>query len=160
MNPAHVLRSAALALAVLAAAAPSAARAEPVAVIVDKDNPRSDISLSELRALLLGKRQEWGDGARVIALDLEPGQPAREAVNRSVLEMDQAEVDRHWVDQKVRGSSTAPKVAPTAASVVKLVARIRGAVAYVPAGLADGTVKVLTVGGVAPGKPGYPIQSR
>jgi hypothetical protein len=155
----NLVRAAALAL-LAATGVPSAARAEPVAIIVDKENARSDISVSELRALLLGRRQEWDDGARAIPIDLEAGQPARDAVNRAVLGMDQGDVDRHWVEQKVRGAAPAPKVAPTAASVVKLVARIRGAVAYVPAGLVDGSVKVLTVGGLAPGKPGYPIVSR
>jgi len=161
MNRTSLLRAAGLAVSfLLAAAAPAPTRAEPVAIIVDKDNPKSDIGLSELRALLLGKRQEWGDGARAIVIDLEPGQPARDAVNHAVLELDQSDVDRYWVEQKVRGAAAAPKVAPTAGSVVKLVARIRGAIAYVPAGLVDGTVKVLTVNGVAPGKPGYPIVAR
>jgi hypothetical protein len=160
MNRTHLLRLAGLALVLAGAVLPSASRAEPVAIIVDKDNPRTDISASELRALLLGKRQEWPDGARAIPLDLDAGQPARDAVNRAVLDMEQADVDRYWVEQKVRGAAAAPKVAPTAASVVKLVARIRGAVAYVPASLVDGSVKVLTVGGIAPGKPGYPIQAR
>jgi ABC-type phosphate transport system substrate-binding protein len=147
--------------AALAAIAP-AARADKVqlAIVVDKDNPRSEITLEELRAIFLGKQKEWGDGTRIVPLDLEPGSGERELFNAQVLEMEQGEVDRFWVDQKMRGSSGAPRVAPAAGAVVKLAGRIRGVIGYVPAGSADGSVKILKVDGVLPGKPGYRVAGK
>ena len=137
---------------------PEALAEDPVAVVVDRDNPRTDISVSELKEIFQGKRREWSDGARVIALDLEPG-PVREGFNRNVMGMDQASVDQYWVEQKVRGAGSPPKVV-SATTAVKLVPRLRGGIAYVPLSAVDASVKVLTVGGVAPDKAGYPISSR
>lgn len=138
--------------------APEAFASDPVAIVVDRDNPRTDITVAELKEIFQGKRKDWTDGARVIALDLEPG-PAREGFNKSVMGMEQAAVDQYWVEQKVRGAGGPPKVV-SATTAMKLVPRVRGAVAYVPLSAVDATVKVLTVGGVAPDKAGYPIGSR
>ncbi len=131
-----------------------------IAVVVDRDNPRDDVSLHELRAMFLGKRHEWDHGVRVVPLDLAPGSAARATFQRAVLGMEPGEVAQYWAEAKVRGEGTAPKEAPSAAVVVKLVARVRGAVGYVPLAAADATVKVLKVDGVAPGQPGYPIRRR
>lgn len=156
MNRTIVLASLALSLAAGPALAEDPARV--IAVVVDRDNPRQDITVSELKEIFQGKRKDWADGARIIALDLEPG-PAREGFNRAVLKLDQAAVDQYWVEQKVRGAGSPPKiVSPTTA--VKLVPRVRGAVAYVPLSAVDASVKVLTVEGVAPDKAGYPIVAR
>jgi ABC-type phosphate transport system substrate-binding protein len=160
MNRTIVLASTALSLALAAAPAPARAEdpARTIAVVVDRDNPRQDITVAELREIFQGKRKDWPDGARIIALDLEPG-PAREGFNRAVLKMDQAAVDQYWVEQKVRGTGTPPKaVGP--ATAVKLVPRVRGAIAYVPLSAVDASVKVLTVEGVAPDKAGYPLVAR
>jgi ABC-type phosphate transport system substrate-binding protein len=144
---------------VLLTAGDGLARAdEAVAVVVDRDNPKNDISLSELKEIFQAKRKEWQDGARIVVLDLEPG-PVRDAFNKAVLGMDQSAVDQFWVEQKVRGAGSAPKVV-NAGTAVKLVPRVRGAVSYVPLSAVDASVKVLTVAGAAPDKGGYPIVSR
>jgi phosphate transport system substrate-binding protein len=149
-----------LSLAVGVVLPPATAQAEPVAIVVDPNNPKADISLEELKQLFLGKRGEWPDGARAVPVDLEAGSAAREAFNAAVLKMDQAAVERHWTDQKMRGAGVSPKVASSPASALKLVARVRGGVAYVPVSAVDSSVKVLTVGGQAPSAAGYPINSK
>jgi len=147
-----------LALAGLALAAPWATRAQeqPIAIVVDRDNTASDISAEELRSFYLGKRHEWADGTRAVPVDLEAGAPRRGFLT-AVLRMDEAAYDRYWVDQKVRGAGTGPRRVASASLVVRLVARVRGAVGFVPLSRVDGSVKILTVGGVAPGEPGYPL---
>lgn len=128
-----------------------------VAIVVDRDNPRTDISIAELRAIYLGQQREWQDGSRIVALDLEAGAPERETFNSAVLGMDQASVDRYWVDQRMRGAAGAPRVAPTPGSLIKLAGKVKGVIGYVPLRAVDASVKVLRVAGVAPGKPGYPL---
>jgi hypothetical protein len=138
----------------IAAALP--ATAEPLVVIVDRDNPASDISLDELKSYFTGKRKDWPDGARVIPIDLEAGAPERKVFGKTALGMSADEYERWWVDQRVRGQGSAPR-AVSAASALKLAARARGVLAYVRASQADASVKVLKVNGVAPGAAGYPL---
>lgn len=143
------------ALALLAAAPLPAAAAEPVAVIVDPGNSRTDVSAEELRSIFLGKRRDWSDGTRIVALDLPAGAAARNDFYRDALGMEARDVEQYWMEAKIRGAAGAPREAPTAGAAVKLVSRVKGAVAYVPLSQVDDSVKVLTVDGVAPGKPGY-----
>jgi ABC-type phosphate transport system substrate-binding protein len=142
--------------AILALAAP-AALAEPLAIVVDRDNPKSDVSTEEIRSIFLGKRTEWPDGTRAVPIDLDPSQASRAAFLGAVVGMTPAQFAYHWVDQGVRGAGSAPKAASTPSAALKAVARIRGAVAFVPVSLVDASVKVVTVNGKKPGDAGYPV---
>jgi hypothetical protein len=138
--------------------APAAALAEPqaIAIVVDRDNPMSDIEVEALRSLFLGKRREWPDGTRAVPVNLEAG-PPHHAFCSTVLKMSEADYERYWVDQKVRGAGTGPRPLSSSSLVIRLVARVRGAVGYVPLSRVDGSVKVLSVAGISPGQPGYPL---
>src|SRR4051812_9186587 len=103
----------------------AAAQAEPLALVVDKSNPRSEISIDEVRNIYLGKLREWSDGTRVVPLDLPAGTAERDQFNDAALGMDQERIERFWVDQKVRGIAGAPRVAPAPAAAVKLAAKVR-----------------------------------
>jgi len=153
----HAISFLALALlGALLAPMPARAEAQVIAIVVDRDNPKSDIGVEELRSLFLGKRREWPDGTRAVPIDLESGAP-RHAFCSAVLRMSEAEYERYWVDQRVRGAGTSPRSVSSPGLVIRLVARVRGAVGYVPLRWLDGSVKVLTVGGIRPGQPGYPL---
>ncbi|HUJ29518.1 MAG TPA: hypothetical protein VLW85_26035 [Myxococcales bacterium] len=147
-------------IALLLLAAPTAIASEKtaVAVVVDWSNPRTDITSAELRAIYLGQQREWADGSRIVALELEAGAPEHDAFNSAVLEMSQPDIDRYWVDQRMRGASGAPRTAPTPGSLMKLAGKVKGVIGYVPLKAVDASVKVLKVDGVAPGKPGYAIE--
>jgi ABC-type phosphate transport system substrate-binding protein len=142
---------------------PATARAQEadqvVAFVVARENPTSELSTDELRSMLLGKRRAWSDGSRVLPIDLERG-PERDAVNTRVLAMSRSDVERWWVEQRIRGSGAAPRVAGSPSAVLKLVSRLRGAIGYVPLSEVDDTVKVLRIDGVAPGVRGYPVVAK
>ncbi len=146
-----------LALAVSLAAAAASAAAEPTAVIVHRDNPREDVGAEELRSIFLGRRTEWPDGTRAAPIDQAPSAAGREAFLRAVLGMSRDQFAEHWVDQQVRGAGAGPRVAASPAAAVRLVARDRGAVAFVPLSQVTAAVKVLRVNGKAPKDPDYPM---
>ncbi len=146
-----------MALAVSLALAAAPALAEPVAVVVNRDNPRSDLSIEELRSVFLGRRTEWPDGTRVVPVDQAPSAPGRAAFLQAVLRMTAARFAEQWVDQQVRGAGSAPVVASSPAAAVRYVAKTRGAVAFVPLSVVTPAVKVISVGGKVPGEPGYAI---
>lgn len=146
-----------LAALLLEFASPALALAEPIVVVVDRDNPKTDISLEELKSYYTGKRGEWPDGARVVPIDLEAGASGRTQFVSQALGMSQAQYDQFWVDQKVRGQGTPPR-AVSEATALKLSAKVRGAIAYVPASQVDASVRVLTVNGHAAGSASYPLK--
>lgn len=142
-----------VAVSLTIAAAPAVA--EPIAVVVNHDNPKASVGAEELKAIYLGRRTEWSDGTTAQPIDQAPSAPGRAAFVAAVIGMSPARFAEHWVDQKVRGAGSAPPVATSPAAAVKLVSRVRGAVAFVPLSQVTPAVKVLAVDGKLPGQRGY-----
>jgi ABC-type phosphate transport system substrate-binding protein len=145
----------ALAASLALAAAPAVA--EPIAVIVNKDNPRSGLTVQEVRSMFLGRRTEWPDGTPAQPFDLPPAAPGRAVFIEAVAGMKPERFAEQWVDQQVRGAGNALKVAASPGAAVKLVAKFRGGIAFVPLSAVTSAVKVLILDGKLPGQRGYPI---
>src|SRR6185436_4812790 len=58
-----------------------------VAVIVNLSNPVNDLSLRELRSIVMLQRTQWPNGRKITVALHEPGYPEREAVLRRVYRM-------------------------------------------------------------------------
>lgn len=103
-----------------------------LAVIV---NPANDVKLgsSELEGLFLKKEKYWGNNDPVIVLAATPDSEPRREFDRVVLGMSAEASARYWIDTRIRSGDTAPKVIADPAMTVKLVGKLKGAVAYVPA---------------------------
>lgn len=147
-------------LPVLALAAPAGAQKMDgsYAVIVHRSTPVDELSLVQLRQIYLGEQQFWPGGERIALLLHAPGTHERAVALRHLYRMGESEFRRYWIARTFRHDAvTGPKIVSSTALAKKLVARIPGAIAIVPASQADVTVKVLRVGGRLPGSPSYPL---
>jgi len=128
-----------------------------IAVIVHPNNPSGDIALSDLAAIFRKERKTWPSGDRVIPLNWNPRTPPRVAFDAAVLKMTPDEAAAYWIDQRIRGKGDPPRSVGSAGTIQAIVARQPEAVSYLPLDQVASGVKVLLVGGVAPGQSGYPI---
>ena len=112
------------------APAPSSPAAELV-VIVRAEQPDS-VSASTLEAMFLRKERRWPNGDLAIPLDYAPENADRQRFDRAVLGMSPDEIARYWLDARIRGGPTPPREVGDADLAARLVARVRGAIAYVP----------------------------
>jgi ABC-type phosphate transport system substrate-binding protein len=146
-------------LLALLAAAPRTSRAqnaEPLAIVVNRDNPLSEISLADLRRLFRGQRSRWSDGRRVTLVMRDPGAPEREAILRSLYGLHEEEYRRTYLEAVFSGvASDAPKTLASTNGVLRFVYNVPGAIGYVRARDADRSVKMLRVDGRLPGERGY-----
>jgi len=157
MNPARWALGALL--VALGAAAPRTARAqdaEPLAIVVNRNNPVSEISLADLRRVFRGQRTRWTNGRRVTLVMRSPGAPERATILRSVCGLDEEEYRRTFM-QAVFGGQTSeiPKTLSSTNGVLRFVYNVPGAIGYVRARDVDASVKTLRVDGRLPGEPGY-----
>ncbi len=146
-----------LALAVVLALAAAPALAEPIAVVVNRENPKASATTEELKSIYLGRRTEWSDGTTTQPIDQATSAPGRPEFLEKVVGMTEEKYAEHWVDQRVRGAGSAPKVAASPAAAVKLVSKVRGAVAFVPLSKVTTAVKVVALDGKIHGEQGYPL---
>jgi ABC-type phosphate transport system substrate-binding protein len=122
---------------------------ENLAILVNADNPTSQLSDDELRAYFLKKRKVWPNGAGVRFIDREPNSLLRKTFLKTVLHQTPEEVDMYWIGQKLYSGDSAPLQEGSETMIVQFVASFKGALAYVPASFSTSVkgVKVIPIEG-------------
>jgi ABC-type phosphate transport system substrate-binding protein len=140
---------------------PSRTPWEGLAIVVNRQNPTSNVTLPDLRAMFFGERKWWTNRRRVSVAARRRGTPERQAVLRVIYKMDDRELDRYFLYQRFKGeASTSPAILQTAVDVKKFVVSTPGALGYLRASDVDDSVKVVRVNGLLPGDDGYPLRLR
>lgn len=148
-----------LAVSLICLASFCAAQNGALAVVVNKHNPLTQISLADLRQLYLGEQRFWKGRLAVTTLMRVPGAGERQIALKTVFHMSEPEYKTYWVNRVFHGqASAAPAELFSNGSAQDAVASIPGAVALVPASQVIPRVKVLKVDGYLPDDPGYPLR--
>jgi hypothetical protein len=129
----------------------------PLAVIVAKTSPLSELSSAQLTRMYMGDLVDSG-GKRLIPLNRATATEEREEFDQAVLGKSPDEMARYWIDRKIRGQSGAPKAVEPVDVYERVVAKLDGAIGYVRVSDIHGDVKVLRIDGKAPTDRGYPIR--
>ena len=117
---------------VIAWSARSLAMDDNYKVIVNPNNPVTEIDRDFLRDAFLKKAEEWGHGETIHPVDLASRFPARERFGREVLRKTPSQLKSYWNQQIFSGKGVPPPEADSAAAVVAFVVANPGAVGYVP----------------------------
>ena len=134
-------------------------RETDVVVVVHADTPVSDLSLAEVRKVLLGERQYWNSKLPVVLLIRAPVARERDVVLRVIYQMSEAQFKQYWVAKIFRAEVTSPpKIVYSNDMQYELVSAIPGAIAFVDARNVRAGVKVLRVDGHLPGDRDYPLR--
>lgn len=151
-------------MASLLSVAPRAARAqqtEPLAIVVNKNNPLSEISLVDLRRVFRGQRSRWSNGRRVTLVMRDQGTRERAAILQSLYGVAEEDYRRTYMQAVFSGETAdAPKTLTSTNGVLRFVYNVPGAIGYVRARDVDPSVKTLRVDGHLPGEPGYRLELR
>jgi hypothetical protein len=134
-------------------------RGTDIAVIVHPDTPVSDLSLSEVRKVLLGERQYWNSKLPVVLLIRAPVARERDVVLRVIYQMSEAQFKQYWVAKIFRAEIVSPpKIVYSNDLQYDLVTAMPGAIAFVDARNVRTGLKVLRVDGHLPGERDYPLR--
>jgi hypothetical protein len=144
---------------VLAGLTPLGAQpAGDVAIVVHPDVPIDNVTIGELRRLLLGDREFWPASVRVTLLIRAPIAHERDVVLKNVCQMTEAQFRQHWIGKVFRAETAlAPKIAYSTEMAGDLVNRIPGAITFMDASQVGKGLKVVRIEGRLPGEKGYPL---
>lgn len=142
--------------ALLLRAAHSVADA-PLVPIVAASSPMRDISADALRRIFLGRAQLDPQGRSIIPLNHPVGAAARVRFDHNLLGFSPDETAKYWIDQRIRGNALPPRSASPEPLLQRVVAKLPGALSYVPAGTLLPGVRALTIDGREPGDARYPL---
>lgn len=130
-----------------------------IAVIVHPEVAVDNLSVADLRRILLGDRSFWTPGVRITLLIRAPVARERDVAVGTICQMTEAQFRQHWIAKVFRAESqSGPKIVYSAAMALDEVGRIPGAISFVEAPLANSSVKVLKIDGRLPGQPGYRLR--
>jgi hypothetical protein len=129
-------------------------RGVELAVVVAESSPLQELSLADLRRIFTSEPFSDPSGTRLVPLNHPPRTPDRAGFDRVVLGMEPDAVAKFWLDRRIRGQPGAPRTVDSLGILLKVVAKLPGAIGYVrPQYLRE--VRALKVEGALPGKPGY-----
>ncbi len=114
-----------------------------LAVIVHPDVEVKKLNDVELEAIFLTERRYWFGTKAIIPFNLPPRTDDRVVFDRAVLRMDPEAIARYWLDRRVRSGTPPPRQAPDPATVGRLVAKLPGAIGYVPESMVTHEVRVI-----------------
>lgn len=137
-------------------AATSFASVSLVPIVSDRSR-MTDIDANELRRIFLGYAKLDPDGRTIIPLNHPPGAAARTRFDRVLLGFGPDDAAKYWVDQRIRGAGMPPRTAAPEQLLQRVVAKLPGAISYVPAGSLMPGVRALTIDGRRSGDNGYPL---
>jgi hypothetical protein len=130
--------------------------ANALAIVVHKSNPVNNLSTSELRDIILGKRQYWKDNQKIVLLLPNAQSSEREAALRLV-DMNDSSYKNYWSERASSGEAGAAPAAVPGGLALTLVSETPGAIAVVPLGEVRDSVKVVKIDGHLPSDSSYPI---
>jgi hypothetical protein len=130
-----------------------------IAVVVGPETPVENLSLSEVRKLLLGDRKFWTGTQRVTLLIRAPVSHERDVVLKTIYQMNEAQYRQYWISKIFRAeASNGPKIVFSNEMASELVLGIPGSVAFVAASEVPKGLKVIRIDGTLPGDPHYPLK--
>jgi hypothetical protein len=159
----HAIRRLATSVVLLAVivAVPQAGVADTpvdVAIAVHPDVQIDNLTLSDLRHIVLGDREFWPGSIRVTLLIRSPVEHEGEVVLKTVCQMSEAQFRQHWIAKVFRAdTAVAPKIVYSADMAESLVSQTPGALTFVNVPNGNRNLKLVRIDGKLPGEPGYPL---
>ena len=123
--------------------------------------PVEDLSLKELRNIVMVERTHWPDGRKITVTLREPGPPERQAVLSLVYGMNEAGFTRYFLHATFTGQiPNGPRMLSTPELVRRFLVNVPGAIGFVRQVDADTSVKTVRIDGRMPGAPNYSLTIR
>lgn len=123
-------------------------------LVVGKGSPINNVTKAELNRLFSADPIKI-EGQSVVPFALTPSSAERQGFDLVVLGMGPEEVNKFWIDRRIRGQGNPPKSAPSPEVVAKVVANFPGAMGYLPVGSLTPALKPVAIDGKTYLDPGY-----
>lgn len=102
---------------------------------------------SELKAVLMGEKQRWKNGKRVIIALMKTNTALGKTTSTKIYDMSGDELNKYWLSLVFQGKAQAPVFFTSVADLQNFVAQNPGAIGIVDKPVAGGDVRALTIDG-------------
>lgn len=128
-----------------------------LAVLVARNAATQDLSMSALRRIFTNEGDTDASDQRYVPFNHPPHTTDRMAFDKLVLGMSADEVSQFWIERKIRGMPGPPRSVDSLSLLLRLIARLPGAIGYARPSQVAGDVRAIRVNGKLPNDPAYPL---
>ena len=122
-----------------------AQNADPLVVVVHKDNPVEQLSRSELIDLFMGKYVAFPDDSKAIPVELEGDHAIKVAFYGKLVGMSLSRVNAYWSRLRFTGRKRAAVFQPDEIELVDYIITNKQAIGYIPQSLITKNLKVVYI---------------
>jgi len=128
-----------------------------LAVVVAQRSSVQDLSMIELRRIFTSEGGDDSSGQRYVPFNHPAHTTDRVAFDKVVLGMSADEVSQFWIERKIRGLSGPPRSVDSLSILLRVIARLPGAIGYARPAQLTGDVRAIRIDGKLPSNPAYPL---
>jgi len=128
-----------------------------LAVVVARGSAVQDLSLSQVKRIFTNEGDTDSSGQRYVPFNHPPHTTDRAAYDQIVLGMSADEVSQFWIERKIRGLAGPPRSVDSLSLLLRVIARLPGAIGYARPSQLAGDVRAIRVNGKLPNDPAYPL---
>lgn len=107
----------------------------------------SEMKFSELKSVLMGEKQKWENGKRVIIALMKTNTDVGKTTTSKIYDMTSDELNKYWLALVFQGKAQAPKFFNTKQELEAYVAQNPGAIGVIDQPLASSDIRVITIDG-------------
>ena len=117
-------------------------------IIVNRANPAASLAVGELQRFFRKQTRMWPHGEAVVPVDWDATAEIRQEFSKRVLNRSVREMGEFWVQQNITQGLTPPSTLKSSRAILRFVASVPGAIAYLPPADLDDTVRTLDIKGL------------
>ena len=107
----------------------------------------SQMKLSELKSVLMGERQRWKNGNRIIIALMKTNTTIGKNISARIYEMSGDELNKFWLALVFQGKAQAPNFFNSASDLENFVAQNPGAIGILDKFITDPEIKAIMIDG-------------
>lgn len=107
----------------------------------------SDMKLSELKSILMGEKQRWKNGSRIIIALMKTNTMIGKNTSSRMYDMTGDQLNKYWLALVFQGKAQAPNFFSSTNDLENFVAQTQGAIGIVDKPIIDGELRGVLVNG-------------
>ena len=136
----------------------SEALAADIAIIVNNQNPTTNLSWTALVRILKLDKLYWEGNGKIYLVLRETGSEEKESVLQKVYKTNDVGLKKLWLGKINREEIVEfPRVLNSNEAIIRFVNQVPSAIGFIDASYADSRVKALRIDGYLPGDEKYPL---
>lgn len=125
--------------------APQASAQDTLAAIAHQDGAPSALTFNELRSVLMGEKQRWGNGTKVVIALIKTNNTLGATICNVVFDMKPDELNKHWLSLVFQGKASAPYFFNSVAELEEFVSQNPGSIGITNHAVSTPNVRTIAI---------------